>query len=79
MFQFKPARKIDVSESVFGSAVTSQDALYFTGMVSSTLERAVNPSLDTDKLDLMDLIGQIEADLNRKGMSLKTHGVYVNL
>ena len=64
---------------MFGSAVTSQDALYFTGMVSSTLERAVNPSLDTDKLDLMNIIVQIEADLNGKGMSLKTHGVYVNL
>ena len=51
----------------------------YTGLVYSRLARQGVPSLETDKVDLADIIAQIEEELGRKGLNLRTHGVYVNL
>lgn len=45
----------------------------------STLEHTGERSLETDKLDLTNIIEQIEAELSGRGMNLRTNGVYVNL
>ena len=45
----------------------------------SSLKRPESPSLETDKLDLSNIIAKIEASLAEKGMNLKTNAVYVSL
>lgn len=45
----------------------------------SRLAAPAEPSLETDKLDLADILEQIEGMLGEKGMKLRTHGAYVNL
>jgi hypothetical protein len=48
-------------------------------MVYPRMERPSEPSLETDKVDLADILEQLEAKLQAKGMNLKSNGVYVNL
>ena len=57
----------------------NQESMMYTGLIYSRLERQGAPSLETDKLDLTDIIAQIEQMLAAKGLSLRNNGVYVNL
>ena len=43
------------------------------------MERPAEPSLETDKVDLADILEQLETMLQAKGMNLRSNGVFVNL
>ena len=65
VFNFKPERVVQMPAGLSTGAVAEvefdgQQALFYSGMVYSTLDRAENPSLELDKLDLADIIVQIQ-------------------
>lgn len=51
----------------------------YTGLIYSRLVRQGEPSLENDKLDLTDILAQMEEMLGKKGLNLRSHAVYVNL
>ena len=62
-YQFvpRPPRAItQINTTNFSSSQQQPEALFYTGLIYSRLPRPADPSLETDKLDLSDIIAQIE-------------------